>query len=83
MSEANLVNPITTDTTVCTMSRTYRKVPTHLFRSPQTHNELKQQYFDSDGYGCWLSPAVSRHKRYIPTNYDDIHVSAYKQLDHQ
>ena len=58
------------------MSRTYRTTPTHLFRSPKTHNELKQQYFDSDGYD------VSYGKRYIPTNYDDIHVSAYKQLDH-
>ena len=58
------------------MSRTYRTKPTHLFRSPQTYSELKQSYFDSDGYD------VSYHKRYIPTNYDDIHVSAYKQLDH-
>lgn len=58
------------------MSRTYRTKPTHLFRSPKTYNELKQSYFDSDDYG------VSYHKRYIPTSYDDIHISAYKQLDH-
>jgi hypothetical protein len=58
------------------MSRTKRRQPTHFFRAPQTYSELKQQYFDSDGY------AVSRHKRYIPTNYDDIRPSAYNQLDH-
>jgi len=58
------------------MSRTYRKQPTHVFRAPQTHSELKQQYFDDDGYD------VSQHKRYIPTNYDDIRPSAYNQLDH-
>jgi len=58
------------------MSRTKRRQPTHVFRAPQTYSELKQQYFDSDGY------AVSCHKRYIPTNYDDIRSSAYNQLDH-
>ena len=58
------------------MSRTYRKQPTFMFRAPKTFNELKQQSFDSDGFD------VSVHKRYIPTLYDDIHVSAYKQLDH-
>ena len=47
-----------------------------MFRAPKTFNELKQQSFDSDGFD------VSVHKRYIPTLYDDIHVSAYKQLDH-
>jgi len=58
------------------MSRTKRRQPTHVFRAPQTYSELKQQYFDSDGY------AVSCHKRYIPTNYDDIRPSACNQLDH-
>ena len=77
MSEANLINLVTTDTTVCTMSRTYRNQPTHLFRSPKTYSELKQTYFDSDGYD------VSQHKRYIPTSYDDIRPTAYYQLDHR
>lgn len=58
------------------MSRTYRKQPTHIFRSPKSYSELKQQYFDSDGYD------VSQHKRYIPTNYDDIRPTAYYQLNH-
>jgi hypothetical protein len=58
------------------MSRTYRKEPTHVFRAPKTHSELKQQYFDDDGY------IVSQHKRYIPSSYDDIRPSAYNQLDH-
>jgi len=76
MSEANLVNLVTTYTTVCVMSRTHRKQPTRLFRSPKTYNELKQSYFDSDGYD------VSYHKRYIPTSYDDIRSTAYYQHDH-
>ena len=80
-NEVSLNHPSTTDTTYTTvwelMSRTYRKQPTHVFRVPQTYSELKQQYFDSDGYD------VSQHKRYIPTNYDDIRPTAYYQLDHQ
>jgi hypothetical protein len=58
------------------MSRTYRKQPTHIFRAVQTHNELKQQSFDDDGY------TVSSRHRYVPSLYDDIRVSAYQQLDH-
>jgi hypothetical protein len=58
------------------MSRTYRKQPTHIFRAVQTYNELKQQSFDDDGY------TVSSRHRYIPSLYDDIHISAYQQLDH-
>lgn len=58
------------------MSRTYRKQPTHVFRAVQTYSELKQQYFDSEGY------TVSTRHRYVPSNYDDIPPSSYKQLDH-
>jgi hypothetical protein len=59
------------------MSRTYRKEPTYMFRPVRTYNELRQQFFDDDGY------TVSTRHRYIPTLYDDIHISAYKQLDHK
>lgn len=58
------------------MSRTYRKIPTHVFRHVQTLNELKQQSFDNEGY------TVSTRHRYIPSSYDDIRPSAYNQLDH-
>jgi hypothetical protein len=59
------------------MSRTYRKEPTYIFRPVRTYNELRQQFFDDEGY------TVSTRQRYIPTLYDDIHISAYKQLDHK
>ncbi|WJZ48584.1 hypothetical protein [Synechococcus phage DSL-LC07] len=58
------------------MSRTYRKEPTYMFRPVRTYNELRQQFFDDEGY------TVSIRQRYIPTLYDDIHISAYQQLDH-
>lgn len=59
------------------MSRTYRKEPTYIFRPVRTYNELRQKFFDDEGY------TVSTRQRYIPTLYDDIHISAYKQLDHK
>jgi hypothetical protein len=59
------------------MSRTYRKEPTYMFRPVRTFNELRQQFFDDEGY------TVSTRQRYIPTLYDDIHISAYQQLDHK
>jgi hypothetical protein len=59
------------------MSRTYRKEPTYIFRPVRTYNELRQQFFDDEGY------TVSTRQRYIPTLYDDINISAYKQLDHK
>jgi len=74
--EGDLLHLNTTYTTVCIMSRTYRNQPTYIFRPVQTYSELKQQYFDDDGY------TVSSRHRYVPTNYDDISISAYKQLDH-
>jgi hypothetical protein len=58
------------------MSRTYRKEPTYMFRPVRTYNELRHQFFDDEGY------TVSTRQRYIPTLYDDIHISAYQQLDH-
>ena len=58
------------------MSRTYRKQPTYIYRPVRTYNELRQQYFDDEGYD------VSTRNRYIPTLYDDIHISAYQQLDY-
>jgi hypothetical protein len=63
------------------MSRTYRRQPTNFFRSVQTFNELKQVRVSPDYYSENEYP-VSTRKRSIPTSYDDIHVSAYKQLDH-
>jgi hypothetical protein len=59
------------------MSRTYRKEPTYIWRPVRTYNELRQQFFDDEGY------TVSTRHRYIPTLYDDIRISAYKQLDHK
>lgn len=56
------------------MSRTYRKQPTYIWRPVRTANELRQQYFDDDGY------QVKTRHRYIPSLYDDIHISAYQQL---
>ena len=63
-----------------TMSRTYRKQPTYLFRGVRTANELKQVRVSNDYYDDEYTPHI--RKRYIPTLYDDIKVSAYKQLDH-
>ena len=63
------------------MSRTYRKQPLrNPFRHPKTLNELKQvkvsgNYLDSEY-------TVSTRKRYIPSAWDDIKVSAYYELDH-
>lgn len=59
------------------MSRTYRNQPTYMFRPVRTYSELKQQYFDDDGY------TVSTRHRYIPSLYDDIRPSSYNQIDHK
>ena len=59
------------------MSRTYRKQPTFIWRPVKTFSELKQRYFDDDGY------KVSSRHRNVPTLYDDVHISAYQQLDHK
>lgn len=63
------------------MSRTYRKQPTFIFRPVQTFNELKQVRVSNDFYSE-DEYSVSIRKRDIPTLYDDISISAYKQLDH-
>ena len=60
------------------MSRTVRKEPHHIWRAPQTFNELKA---NADDYND-TEYTVSKRKRYIPTLYDDIHISAYQQLDY-
>lgn len=62
------------------MSRTYRKQPTYIFRPVQTFNEQKQVLVSKNFYDDEYDVKI-RH-RYIPSLYDDIHVSAYKQLDH-
>ena len=62
------------------MSRTYRKQPTHFFRTPKTLNELKQVRVSNDYLDTQYT--VSTRNRYIPTSYDDLPVSANKQLDH-
>jgi uroporphyrinogen-III synthase len=62
------------------MSRTYRKQPTYIFRGVRTANELRQVRVSNDFYDDEYTVSI-RH-RYIPTNYDDIRVSAYQQLDH-
>ena len=62
------------------MSRTYRKVPTHIYRSPKTLNELKQVNVSPDFYDDEYN--VSMRHRWIPSAWDDIHPSSYKQLDH-
>ncbi len=74
------MNPVSTDTTVCVMSRTYRKQPTYIFRGVKTANELKQVKVSNDYYDDEYTPHI--RKRYIPTLYDDIKVGAYYQLDH-
>jgi len=82
MSEANLVNLVTTDTTVCVMSRTHRNQPLRSqFRNPKTQNERKQVrvsnvYYDSEY-------TVNIRKRYIPTAYDDITATSIYQNDHR
>lgn len=63
------------------MSRTYRKQPTFIFRPVQTFNELKQVRVSNDFYSE-DEYSVNIRKRSIPTLYDDVHISAYKQLDH-
>ena len=62
------------------MSRTYRREPTFIFRGVRTANELRQVRVSNDYYDDQYT--VSIRNRYIPTLYDDIKVSAYKQLDH-
>jgi hypothetical protein len=62
------------------MSRTQRKRPFgYQHRNPKTFNELKQvrvsdDYLDSEY-------RVSTRKRYIPTSWDDLLASSYKQTD--
>jgi hypothetical protein len=58
------------------MSRTHRRQSYFIFRAPRTFNELKQQQLLDDDYH------VSTRHRYIPTLYDDISISANKELDH-
>lgn len=62
------------------MSRTHRKRPYgYPHRNPKTFNELKQVKVSNDYYDSqyW----VSTRKRYIPTSWDDLLASSYKQLD--
>ena len=81
MSEANLVNLVTTDTTVCVMSRTHRNQPLrNQFRHPKTFNERKQVRVANDYYDSEYK--VSTRKRYIPTAWDDITASSIYQNDH-
>lgn len=63
------------------MSRTYRNNPTYVFRPVKTFNELKQVSVSKNYYDDEYDVKI-RH-RYIPSLYDDIHISAYKQLDHK
>jgi len=62
------------------MSRTYRNNPTYVFRPVKTFNELRQVRVSNDFYD--EDYKVSMRHRYIPSLYDDISISAYKQLDH-
>jgi hypothetical protein len=62
------------------MSRTYRNNPTYVFRPVKTFNELRQVRVSDDFYD--EDYKVSTRHRYVPSLYDDIKVSAYKQLDH-
>jgi hypothetical protein len=62
------------------MSRTYRKQPYFIFRSVRTANELKQVKVSNDYYDEEYTPHI--RKRFIPTLYDDIKVSAYYELDY-
>ena len=62
------------------MSRANRKVPFgYPHRNPKTFNELRQVRV-SDSYLC-SEYRVSTRKRYIPTSWDDLLASSYKQLD--
>lgn len=63
------------------MSRTYRNNPTYVFRPVKTFNELKQVLVSKNYYDDEYD--VKIRNRYIPSLYDDIKVSAYKQLDHK
>ena len=82
MSEANLVNLVTTDTTVCVMSRTHRNQPIRSqFRNPKTQNERKQIRVANNYYDSQYT--VSTRKRYIPTAYDDITATSIHQNDHR
>ena len=62
------------------MSRTHRKIPYgYPHRNPKTFNELKQVRV-SDSYYDSQYP-ISTRNRYIPTSWDDLLASSYKQLD--
>ena len=62
------------------MSRTHRKRPYgYPHRNPQTLNELKQVKVSNDYYDSEYR--VSTRKRYIPTAWDDVLASSYKELD--
>lgn len=60
------------------MSRTRRRNSYYIFRAPKTFNELKQQHNDYNESQYF----VNIRKRYIPSLYDDISISASKELDH-
>ena len=49
-----------------------------MYRAPKTFNELKQQHNDYNE----SQYSVNIRKRYIPSLYDDITISASKELDH-
>ena len=62
------------------MSRTHRKRPYgYPHRNPKTFNELKQVRVSND----YFDPEyrVSTRSRYIPTSWDDLLASSYKELD--
>ena len=62
------------------MSRTHRKrLYGYPHRNPQTLNELKQVKVSNDYYDTQYQ--VSTRKRYIPTAWDDLLASSYKELD--
>ena len=62
------------------MSRTVRQQPFgYPHRSPKTFNELRQVKVSNTYYDTEY--LVSTRKRYIPTSWDDLLASSYKQTD--
>ena len=71
------------------MSRTRRNPQTNYFRDPHTQSTRIVECKARDGLAEWGYPVPNRllrrsskHSKDLPNSYDDLDVSAYRELDY-
>jgi hypothetical protein len=64
------------------MSRTFRNKPYKIFRKPKTFNQIRntEGLLTDERIEDVAISKTNRMRRHIPTAWDDIPCSAYKQL---